>query len=672
MDEAEMSRLKEIAGKLRSEIEYHNYRYHLLDQPEISDADFDRLMSKLKDLENEHSELYDPDSPTQRIGSRPLVAFATVEHKIPMLGLDNAFSEKEISEFNQRVRKLVAVDVIEYFCEPKIDGLAISLQYEKGVLIKGSTRGDGFSGEDVTTNLRTIRQVPLSLPKPLTLEARGEVFISRADFKTLNRQRELENLPLFANPRNAAAGSLRQLDPQLAATRPLKLFIYGLGKSELQLETQEATLNLLEKLRLPVNNVRQVCGSLEEVWAFCLRMQKVRAQLPYDSDGVVIKVNDLKLQENLNYTARSPRWAIAYKFPPEEKETRVLDIQVNVGRTGAITPVAILEPLFLSGTTVQRASLHNEDLIRDKGIMIGDAVVVRKAGEIIPEVLRVIVEKRSGTERPFTMPRYCPSCGSKTVRLLDEAARRCFNPSCPAQLVEKIVHFASRRAMDIEGLGPAAAELLFQNGMVKDIGDIYYLKLEDLAALPRIAHKSASNLLQAIEKSKINPLRKLLFGFGIRHVGEKASRLLAERYNCLENLKEATLDELQLIGEIGPKIAETVVLFFCKPETRLLIEKLSKAGVNLTEPGNQALVIAAVAGKTFVFSGGLENYTREQAAALIEERGGKIAGSVSRKTDYLVLGREPGSKLAKAKDLGIRIIEEKELQKLLGQTEAEG
>jgi len=667
MGETELERLKIKVKELRSAIENHNYRYYVLDDPEISDAEFDQLLRELQDLEKNYPELQDLDSPTRRVGSKPLTAFTTVEHKIPMLGLDNAFNEKEIFEFDQRIRRLLQTDVIEYYCELKIDGLAVSLQYEGGALVKGSTRGDGYNGEDVTLNLRTIRQIPLKLSEPLNLEVRGEVFISRIDFEALNRQREQEAQPLFANPRNAAAGSLRQLDPQLTARRPLKIFIYGLGANDLQLKTQEEILNYLDQKRFPVNPIRQRCNGVDGVWSFCSRMQKERSLLPYDIDGVVIKVNAVERQRDLGFTARSPRWAIAYKYPPEEKETRVLDIQFNVGRTGAITPVAILEPINLSGTKVQRAGLHNEDFVRDKGIMIGDIVVVRKAGEIIPEVLAVVEAKRSGREMPFAMPQNCPSCGSEAVRLLDEAARRCLNPSCPAQLVEKIAHFASRGAMDIEGLGPAAAMLLFQHEMVNDIGDLYYLQREALAALPRMAEKSAANLLAAIDKSKTNPLRRLLYGLGIRHVGDKASRLLAERYISIDQLSAATLGELQEIDEIGPKIAETVLLFFNKPETDQLLEKLRKAGVNFTEPItlNETVASSSMAGKTFVFSGGLENYTREQAATLIEERGGKVVNSVSRKTDYLVLGSEPGSKLAKAEALGLEIIEEKELKKML-------
>jgi len=665
MAENEFNQVQKKLYRLYSEIEHHNYRYHVLDDPEISDADFDQLMRELEELEKNYPDLQDLSSPTRRVGSKPLSAFTTVEHKIPMLGLDNAFSAEELFEFDRRICRLLQVEVIEYFCELKIDGLAVSLQYERGVLVKGSTRGDGYTGEDVTLNLRTIRQIPLKLPEPLTIEVRGEVFISSDDFEALNLTRELEALPLFANPRNAAAGSLRQLDPQLTARRPLKIFIYGLGENDLQLETQETILKYLDQKRFPVNTNRLRCNGIDEVWSFCSRLQKDRSLLPYAIDGVVIKVNVLEQQKELGYTARSPRWAIAYKYPPEEKETRVLDIQVNVGRTGAITPVAILDPIDLSGTKVQRASLHNEDLVRNKGIMIGDLVLVRKAGEIIPEVLKVIETKRSGREKPFTMPKNCPSCGSETVRLFGEAARRCLNPSCPAQLVEKIVHFASRAAMDIEGLGPAAAELLFQNRLVNDIADLYYLESEALSALPRMADKSAANLLSAIDKSKNNPLRRLLFGFGIRHVGEKASRLLAEQYGSLGFLSRATVEELQKIEEIGPKIAETVVLFFNKPETELLIDKFRKTGVNFTEPEKEITKSAPLGGKTFVFSGGLENYTREQATAMIEERGGKIVNSVSRKTDYLILGSEPGSKLSRALTLGIAIIDEKKLQNML-------
>jgi len=649
---------------LRREIEQHNYRYHVLDQPEVSDAEFDELLRQLQQLEDKYPQLQDPDSPTRRVGGEPLAAFETLEHKVPMLGLDNAFSEEDLVDFADRVKRLSGLKQVDYFCELKIDGLAVSLQYEDGLFKRGSTRGDGYSGEDITQNLRTIRQIPLKLPEEISLEVRGEVYINKKDFEKLNRRREEEGLMVFANPRNAAAGSVRQLDPRLAARRPLKLFLYGLGQHNLSLSTQEKLLGYLEKMQLPVNPNRTICQGIEEVKEYCRLWQEKKLELPYEIDGVVVKVNNLALQQELGFTARSPRWAIAYKYPPEEKVTRVLDIEVNIGRTGTITPVALLEPVTLSGTTVRRASLHNEDLIAEKGILIGDSVVVHKAGEIIPEVLKVVEEKRSGTEKDFKMPANCPSCGSEAVRLSGEAARRCLNPSCPAQLVEKLVHFASRRAMDIEGLGPAVAEMLYSHDLVRDVGDLYYLDIEGLSGLPRMAEKSAENLVNALEKSKENPLRRLLFGLGIRFVGEKAARLLAERFETMLRLSEASQEELIEIEEIGPKIGEAVEQFFKTDETEPVLEKLRNAGVNFTEPKVKA-ASDVLEGKTFVFSGALNDYTRDQAKTLIEERGGKVSSSVSKKTDYLVAGDDPGSKLDKAEKLGVEVIDEAEFKDLI-------
>ncbi len=664
MKETDFAAAKKRVAVLHREINEQNYRYHVLDQPEIDDHAFDMLMQELKELEETYPELRDPDSPTLRVGGKPLKAFSTLEHRLPMLGLDNAFSEEEINEFDARVRKLSGLEVVDYFCELKFDGLAVSLQYEEGVFQRGSTRGDGYTGEDITGNLRTIRQIPLKLDQPLTLELRGEVYINKKDFEKLNRQREAEGLMNFANPRNAAAGSVRQLDPRLAAARPLKIFIYGLGEHSLKLSTQSELLDYLAELRLPVNSNRTICRGTEEVWDYCLKWQEEKEKLPYEIDGVVIKVNELSLQRELGNTARSPRWAIAFKYPPEEKMTKVVDITVNVGRTGAITPVALLEPVALSGTTVQRASLHNEDLIQEKGIMIGDTVVVRKAGEIIPEVTRVVENMRTGDEKLFEMPRQCPSCGSATVRLSGEAALRCLNPSCPAQLVEKLVHFASRRAMDVDGMGPALAELLFNNKLVRDVGDLYYLKGEELKELPGMAEKSAEKLLSSLEKSKKNPLRRLLFGLGIRFVGEKASRLLAEHFGELDQIGKAEIEEITKIEEIGPKIAEAVTSFFNMAETKSVLEKLKKAEVNFTEPKEEK-INTDLAGKTFVFSGALENYTREQVALVAEEHGGRVSSSVSRKTDYLVAGSEPGSKLLKAEELGVEVIDEGQFTKML-------
>ncbi len=667
MDNPDLEKIKERITALRREIEEHNYRYHVLDQPLIDDQTFDQLMRELQELEQKYPELQDPDSPTMRVGSEPLPAFESLGHKVPMLGLDNAFNEQELHEFDARVRRLIGLEEVEYLCELKMDGLAVSLQYEEGVFMRGATRGDGYTGEDITQNLRTIRQIPLQLPEPVTLEVRGEIYINKAAFEQLNRQREEQGLPLFANPRNAAAGSVRQLDPRLAAARPLRIFVYGLGEHSLDKSTQKELLDYLQSLRLPVNANHEVCSGPGQAWEYCLKWQEKRHELPYETDGVVIKVNRLELQKSLGFTARSPRWAIAYKYPPEEKTTKVLDIQVNVGRTGAITPVAILEPVTLSGTTVQRASLHNEDFVTAKDIRIGDTVSIHKAGEIIPEILGVLKEKRTGEEKKFTMPRGCPSCSSETYRLGGEAALRCLNPTCPAQLVEKLVHFASRRAMDIEGLGPAAAEMLYREGLVKDVGDLYYLRPEQLVGLERMADKSAANLIEALEKSKENPLRRLIFGLGINFVGEKAARLFAEKFGHLDLLRQASEEELTAIPEIGPKIAEAVVSFFRMPETGPVLDKLEKAGVNFSEPvareeGEKALPLA---GKTFVFSGALEEFTRDEAAALVEELGGNVTSSVSKKTDYLVAGEDPGSKLEKARALGVEILDEPGFKEVL-------
>ncbi len=664
MGNTELDKAREKILELRRKIEEHNYHYHVLDQPLIDDEKFDQMMQELLQLEKEFPELQVPDSPTSRVGAKPLEAFNTLEHKVPMLGLDNAFSDQDLANFDTRVRKLSGFENVEYYCELKMDGLAVSLQYENGVFKRGSTRGDGYTGEDITANLRTIRQIPLQLPEKLTLEVRGEVYINKKDFAKLNREREDEGLMTFANPRNAAAGSLRQLDPRLTAKRPLKLFLYGLGEHVLDLPTQSKLLDRLENLYLPVNPHRTICRGLEEVQNYCRRWQDKKAELPYEIDGVVVKVNNLDLQKDLGFTARSPRWAIAYKYPPEEKTTSVLDIQVNIGRTGAITPVALLDPVSLSGSTVQRASLHNEDFIAEKGIMIGDTVVVHKAGEIIPEVIKVIKDDRSGEEKEFEMPRFCPSCSSDTVRLSGEAARRCLNPSCPAQLVEKLVHFASRRAMDIEGMGPAMAEMVYKSGLVRDVGDLYYLTAAQLIEMPRMAEKSAENLVRAIVNSKDNPLRRLLFGLGVRFVGEKAARLLAERFGNLDYLRAAKEEDLVKIEEIGPKIGEAVLRFFNTPETSPVIEKLRKAGVNLKEPGIEA-ISDVLAGKTFVFSGSLSRYTRDEAAAAVEEKGGRISSSISKKTDYLVAGEDPGSKLEKAQQLGVNVIDENEFKDLI-------
>ncbi|MEW5783821.1 MAG: NAD-dependent DNA ligase LigA [Bacillota bacterium] len=654
------------AVELRREIEEHNYRYHLLDQPVISDYQFDQLLRELQDLEKDYPELQAPDSPTQRVGGAPLPAFSPLIHKQPMFGLDNAFDDAELRDFDSRVRKGSGLDSVDYLCELKMDGLAVSLQYESGLFVRGATRGDGLRGEEITQNLRTVKQLPLRLAEPVTVEARGEVYIARSDFEQMNNARLERGEPLFANPRNCAAGSLRQLDPKVTASRPLRIFLYGLGEHSLPLATHGELLHYLEKLHLPVNPHRLRCRGVDAVWDFCLSWRERRFALPYEIDGIVVKVDDLELQSILGATAHSPRWAIAFKYPPEEKNTKVIDIRVNVGRTGAITPVAILEPVFISGSTVQRATLHNEDILAEKGVLIGDTVVVRKAGEVIPEVVRVVREARSGREMPFEMPAQCPSCGVPVHRLPGEAARRCLNPSCPAQVVERLVHFASRRAMDIEGLGPAVAELLYKEGLVRDTADLYSLQAAQLEPLERLAEKSAENLVAAVQKSKGNPLRRLLFGLGIRFVGERASRLLAEHFGNLDRLREAGVDDLTAVPEIGPKIAAAVVEFFRAAETGRLLEKLRRAGVNLTEPVSEIAGSRPLAGKTFVFSGGLHEFTRDQAGALVEERGGKVSSAVSVKTSYLVAGDDPGSKLQRAQELGVEVLDEAAFRALIG------
>lgn len=650
------------AAQLRREIEEHNYRYHLLDQPVISDSQFDMLLRELQDLEKLYPELLTPDSPTMRVGGAPLSAFSPLVHKLPMYGLDNSFTAAELRDFDSRVRKGINQNSIDYICELKIDGLAVSVQYEAGLFVRGATRGDGVSGEDITQNLRTVRQLPLKLPEAVTLEVRGEVYIPRKEFELMNHARQEQGEPLFANPRNAAAGSLRQLDPKVSAGRPLKIFLYGLGEHSLALTTQNAVLETLEQLHLPVNPHRTLCCDIDAVWDYCLAWQMRRHELPFEIDGIVVKVNELSLQKLLGSTSRSPRWAVAFKYPAEEKTTRVIDIQVNVGRTGAITPVAVLEPVLLSGSTVKRASLHNEDVLAEKDVLIGDTVVIRKAGEVIPEVVRVVPEARTGQETAYIMPKQCPSCGSAVHRLPGEAALRCLNPSCPAQVVEKLVHFASRRAMDIEGIGPAVAELLWREGLAADVADLYYLKSTQLEPLERLAEKSASNLVSAVERSRGNPLHRLLFGLGIRFVGERAARVLAEHFGDLNAVREADMQALTAVPEIGPKIAETVFRYFRSAETAYVVEKLRRAGVNFVEPAKAAGVAENrfLERQLFVFSGTLERVTRDQAAALVEEQGGRVASAVSKKTTYLVAGDDPGSKLKRALELGVQVLNETE------------
>lgn len=657
--------------ELRREIEEHNYRYYVLDDPVITDAEYDRLMRELIALEEAFPDLITPDSPTQRVGGEPLPFFEKVEHSVPMLSLGNAFSEEDLKEFDRRIRRTAGVDRVRYVCELKIDGLAVSLRYENGVFVQGATRGDGQTGEDITQNLKTIRSLPLRLRRPVTLEVRGEAFLPKGEFQRINAQKEKRGEPLFANPRNAAAGSLRQLDPRIAAERALDIFLYGIGRIEGEEEprTHAESLRFLSELGFKVNPEWRPAERIEDVMAYVEEWRRRRADLDYEIDGVVIKVDDLALREILGTTAKSPRWAIAYKFPAEEAVTILRDIEINVGRTGAVTPTAVLDPVTLAGTTVKRASLHNEDIIREKGILIGDHVIVRKAGDIIPEIVGVLPERRTGEERPYRMPEHCPECGSRLVRLDGEVALRCINPQCPAQTREGIIHFVSRGAMNIEGLGEKVVTQLFRAGLVRSVADLYYLKKEDLLPLERMGEKSVENLLASIERSKQNSVERLLFGLGIRFVGSKGALILARHFGHLDRIMEADREELESINEIGPKMADSIVTYFAKPEVREVVERLRSAGVNFSYKGPRQAEAAEspFAGKTVVLTGTLQHFSRKEASERIEALGGKVTGSVSKNTDLLIAGEKAGSKLKKARDLGVRIIDEQTFLEMLGQ-----
>jgi DNA ligase (NAD+) len=639
----------------------YNYEYYVLDNPSVSDAEYDRLMQELIALEEQYPELKTADSPSQRVGGQPLEAFAKVEHRVPMLSLANAFNEGDLRDFDRRVRQ--EVGDVRYVCELKIDGLAVSLRYENGCFVQGATRGDGVTGEDITENLKTIRSLPLRLKKDVTLEVRGEAYMPKKSFAMLNEQRQARGEELFANPRNAAAGSLRQLDPKVAASRNLDLFVYGVVHAdELGIDSHSAALDYLDELGFKTNRERKICQTMDEVIEFVTAWHEKRSSLPYEIDGMVIKVDSFAQQAKLGATAKSPRWAIAYKFPAEEVITKLIDIELSVGRTGVVTPTAILEPVRIAGTIVQRASLHNEDFIREKDIRLGDYVVVKKAGDIIPEVVQSLPERRTGEERPFVMPTHCPTCNSELVRLDDEVALRCMNPQCPAQIREGLIHFVSRNAMNIEGLGEKVIAQLFEEKLVRNVADLYTLTKEQLVRLERMGEKSATNLLNAIEASKQNSLERLLFGLGIRHVGAKAAKTLAQHFETMERLQKATKEELMVIHEIGEKMADSIVTYFAKPEVQQLIEQLRSYGVNMTYKGPKATnaeeTNSYFAGKTVVLTGKLEMLSRNEAKEKIEALGGKVTGSVSKNTDLVIAGEDAGSKLAKAKQLGIEIWDE--------------
>ena len=656
--EQRVSELNELLGN-------YGHAYYVLDNPMVPDAVYDQLLNELIELETLYPDLVFPDSPTQRVGGAPISNFEKVTHDRPMLSLSNVFGEDDLREFDKRVRS-GAGEKIEYVCELKIDGLAVSLIYEDGKFVRGATRGDGRVGEDITVNLRTIRSIPLKLKEPVSLEVRGEVFMPKKSFHKLNEQRGENGEEVFANPRNAAAGSLRQLDPKIAANRNLDVFIYGIGgdAENYGLDEHHESLNYLQKLGFKTNGERKVCYSVEEVLAYIETWTEKRGNLSYEIDGIVIKVNRFLQQQELGFTAKSPKWATAYKFPAEEVMTNLIDIELSVGRTGAVTPTAILEPVSVAGTTVQRASLHNEDLIKEKDIRIGDKVTIRKAGDIIPEVVRAMVELRSGDEEPFRMPENCPACDAELVRIEGEVVLRCVNPKCPAQITEGLIHFVSRNAMNIDGLGEKVIEQLYQEQLIADIADIYKLTKDQLLELERMGDKSASNLIAAIDASRSNSMERLLFGLGIRHVGEKAARILSEHFGSMEKLMDATLEELTAIHEIGDKMADAIVTYFDSEEVRALVERLAAENVNLTYTGKRVQVEAganAFAGKKIVLTGKLEQLTRSEATERIEAMGGNLSGSVSKKTDLLIAGEDAGSKLDKARDLKIEIWNEQQL-----------
>ncbi|MGD9076323.1 MAG: NAD-dependent DNA ligase LigA, partial [Desulfobacteraceae bacterium] len=657
--------IKEL-NDLREKIRYHNHRYYVLDDPEISDAEYDRIFQRLLELERHYPELVPADSPSQRVGAEPLDAFTQVTHRQPMLSLENVFDEQDIRDFDARLKRFLGEDPhLEYTVEPKIDGVAVELIYEGGVLTIASTRGDGYVGEDITANIKTILSVPLTLfpitekvTIPELLEVRGEVYMEVKAFEELNAKRLAQGLAVFANPRNAAAGSLRQLDPRITVKRPLDMFCYGIGELRGQtFETQVELMIALQMLGLRVNRPHiRACQSLKEVISYCHQLEEKRSQFPYEIDGAVIKVNQLDLQARLGQKSRSPRWAVAYKFKPTQETTRIIKIDVQVGRTGALTPVAHLEPVAVGGVTVTRATLHNQEEIEKKDIREMDTVIVQRAGDVIPEVVKPIIAKRTGIEKRYIMPTRCPVCGAQVLRKEGEVVLRCPNPECPAQVKASLKHFISKGGMDIDGLGDKIVTQLIERGMVKEPADLYELDFENLLQLDKIADKSAHNLLRAIEKSKKATLSKFIYALGIRHVGEHVAEVLAEHFAGLGRLQKAHEDELLSIDEVGPQIAESVVSYFADEYNQRNIQRLLGAGIHFeSAPAEDQ---TSLKGKSFVITGTLNSLKRSEARGLIQGKGGWVASTVSQKTDYLVVGESPGSKLQKAQDLGVTTLDE--------------
>lgn len=654
-------RVPKRVRELRALLNQYGYEYYVQDNPSVPDSEYDRLMQELIALEKAHPEWITPDSPTQRVGGQPLKAFHKVTHEVPMLSLGDVFSKAELLDFDRRVRQ--AVGDVTYVCELKIDGLAVSLTYEKGQFVLGATRGNGTIGEDITSNLRTVRSIPLALPERVDLEVRGECYMPKKSFEKLNEERRRAGEPLFANPRNAAAGSLRQLDPKVTARRGLSVFLYSSARfNREKIGTHYDLLLMIKRLGLPINPESRRCRSLAEVFDYIEEYTEKRDTLPYGIDGIVVKVDSIAQQEALGHTAKSPRWMIAYKFPAEEVVSTLEAIEVSVGRTGAITPTAVLTPVSVAGTTVRRASLHNEDLIKEKDLRIGDRVVIRKAGDIIPEVVNVLTEQRTGTEKSFSMPARCPECGSRLVRLEGESALRCINPKCPALIREGLIHFVSREAMNIDGLGEKVITQLFQKKLISDVADLYKLRREDLISMERMGEKSTTNLLEAIDRSKHNSLERLLFGLGIRFIGSKAALLLARAFRTMDRLAAATMEELIAVDDIGEKMADSVVTYFAKPEVRALIDELKAAGLNMDYlgpvPEGAAQSSSPLNGKTIVLTGKLEKMSRPEAKEAIESRGGTVTGSVSSRTDLVIAGEAAGSKLDKARQFNVEVWDE--------------
>jgi DNA ligase (NAD+) len=667
---------KDIEKKLeslREKIRYHEHRYYVLDDPEFSDADFDQLMDELKKLEAENPELVTPDSPSQRVGGKPREGFVKVRHSAPMLSLDNTYNEEELRAWERRVHELSGRKDVEYVCELKLDGMSLALHYEDGKLARGITRGDGTTGEDVTLNVRTVRSVPLSIPKetlkkagvPPNFEVRGELLMPIAAFKKLNEEREKQGLAAFANPRNFAAGTVRQLEPSITASRRLDYFGYMLLQNgRTYFDRQWNTMSALEKIGFKSNIHRKLATNMEEVWAFIQQWEGKRDSLPYEIDGIVIKVDRVSLQEELGYTGKAPRWAIAYKYAARGAVTQIEDIVPQVGRTGKLTPVAWLKPVPIGGTTVSRATLHNMDEIERLGVKIGDWVQVERGGDVIPKVVSVVEDKdHPRGHKSFDMPERCPVCGGHVVRTEGEADHRCVNANCPAKLRESIRHFASRSVMNIEGMGDALVNQLTDRGFVKNVADIYKLTKDDLLKLERMGDKSAQNVLKEIEASKKLRLERVIYGLGIRFVGERTAEFLAEHFGSIDAIMNASAEELQEVNEVGPRIAESIVEFFQEPRNRELVEQLRKAGLTFT--GKKKQRGTKLAGKTFVLTGTLAHYSREEAKKMIEDAGGRVSGSVSKNTDYVVAGTDAGSKLDKAKELGVKVIDEKEMEELV-------